>query len=52
MEMVFLSGNTFRFKTNLMKDEVLNWFGDKDQFIKIHLEKASVYFEEYFSIEE
>jgi len=40
------------FKTNLMRDEVLGWFGGKDQFAKIHLEKASIYSVEYFSIEE
>lgn len=39
-------------KTNLMRDEVLSWFGGKDEFIKIHREKVSVYSKEYFSIEE
>ncbi len=38
--------------TNLLREEVLAWFGGKEQFIKTHLEMTSLYYKDNISIEE
>lgn len=39
-------------ETNLLRDEVLNWFGDKAQFINVHREMIAYYIESDISIED
>ncbi len=38
--------------TNLLRDEILDWFGGKDRFIKIHLEMTKYYYETDVAIED
>jgi len=38
--------------TNLLRDEILDWFGGKERFIKIHLEMTKYYYETDVAIED
>jgi hypothetical protein len=38
--------------TQLLRDEVMDWFGNKESFIRAHKELTQYYFESDISIEE
>jgi putative transposase len=39
-------------KTNLLRDEIIAWFGDKEKFMKIHLNNAQYYYDYDSNLEE
>lgn len=39
-------------ETQLLRNEVLDWFGNKAQFIKAHMELTKYYYESDISIED
>jgi hypothetical protein len=36
----------------LLRQEILDWFGGKDQFIRLYLEMTNYYYESNISIED